>query len=115
GGIVKRTNKPGGLLNLGFGPDIRKARLRLVAGFYNCRAVVLDDIANVELQAPAIVSLLCHTPELESADLGRTRRQCDGNVLGAAALPPPQDRVQWRHAQELIRLHLKHIAGAVVA
>ena len=59
---VNRLHERRRLLHLGLRPDVRDRVLRLRAAFGGRGPVILDDVADVELQPPAIRALPGHAP-----------------------------------------------------
>src|SRR5437870_4424890 len=92
---VDSANQTRRLLNLRLGPDVGERWLpaSLLGGAVGLAGLrLLDDVADVELQPPAIVTFLGDTVEFQCADLGTARRQGNWHAPGAAALAAAQDR-----------------------
>src|SRR5207247_10154795 len=112
--LVHGTDEPGGGFHQALRPDIGENYL-LVHRLLRGSPIPLDDIPHIEFEPPTVVALLGDTPQFQRADLGRPRRQGDRHPFGATALAAPQDGVQRRQLQQLLRRHLQERTGRILA
>src|SRR5262249_29220555 len=108
------SDQPSAFLHLDFGPDIgHRGRLACASGWRG--SLVADNVAHIEFQPPAILSVFGDAVEFQCANFGGAGSERDRDALRAAALAATEDGVQRRQLQQLIWRDLEHVARVVVA
>src|SRR5262249_41814882 len=110
--IKSLADEASGLLHLVLGPYVCYSRRRFVLV---ALCLVLDDIADIELQPPAISTVARLAIELQCADRSAPGGKRHGDHARAAAFAAAQDGLQRRQLPHLPGLQVQEVTGLVVA